>query len=128
MLTRRLLRCAATAALALSALPAGAQSVTDKAGHRVFLRGVGWSPWHAVYVETPALQQLDEPRRRAILGVLKLAQDLGAQTATLTGTDAIASLQFQFMGGTPPAAPGPTACGADPTPGDQYVECTYPGC
>jgi hypothetical protein len=43
-------------------------------------------------------------------------------------TDAIASLQFQFMGGTPPAAPGPTTCGADPTPGDQYTECTYPGC
>jgi hypothetical protein len=43
-------------------------------------------------------------------------------------TDAIASLQFQFMGGTPPAAPGPTACGPDPTPGDQYTECTYTNC
>jgi hypothetical protein len=43
-------------------------------------------------------------------------------------TDAIASLQFQFMGGTPPAAPGPTECGPDPTPGDQYTECTYTTC
>jgi hypothetical protein len=43
-------------------------------------------------------------------------------------TDAISSLQFQFMGGTPPAAPGPTTCGADPTPGDEYTDCTYPGC
>jgi hypothetical protein len=43
-------------------------------------------------------------------------------------TDAIASLQFQFMGGTAPASPGPTACGPDPTPGDQYTECTYTKC
>lgn len=50
------------------------------------------APWHAVYVETPALQQLPESRRRAILAVLKLAQDLGAQTATVTGTDAVAAL------------------------------------
>ena len=49
-------------------------------------------PWHAVYVETPALQQLPEARRRTILGVLKLAQDLGAQTATVAGTDPVASL------------------------------------
>jgi hypothetical protein len=42
-------------------------------------------------------------------------------------TDAIASLQFQFMGGTPPASPGPTACGTDPT-GDEYTECIYTKC
>ena len=48
--------------------------------------------WHAVYVETPALQRLPEARRRAILSVLKLAQDLGAETATVSGTDAVASL------------------------------------
>ncbi|MFO1433381.1 MAG: two-component system sensor histidine kinase KdpD [Candidatus Competibacteraceae bacterium] len=44
-------------------------------------------PWHAVYVETPTLQRLPEARRRAILKTLKLAQDLGAVTATLPADD-----------------------------------------
>ena len=39
--------------------------------------------WHALYVETPALQGLPDARRQAILTTLKLAQDLGAYTATL---------------------------------------------
>ena len=41
--------------------------------------------WHAVYVETPQLQQLPNVQRDSILRVLALAQQLGAQTATLTG-------------------------------------------
>jgi len=41
------------------------------------------APWHAVYVETPALQRLPRAQREAILRVLSLAQDLGARTATL---------------------------------------------
>jgi two-component system sensor histidine kinase KdpD len=41
------------------------------------------APWHAVYVETPALQRLPRARRDAVLRVLTLAQDLGARTATL---------------------------------------------
>lgn len=41
--------------------------------------------WHAVYVETPALQRLPEAQRERILRVLGMAQELGAQTATLTG-------------------------------------------
>ena len=41
--------------------------------------------WHAVYVETPHLQQLPNALREGILRVLALAQQLGAQTATLTG-------------------------------------------
>lgn len=41
------------------------------------------SVWHAVYVETPRLHRLPESRRRAILRTLQLAQDLGAETATL---------------------------------------------
>lgn len=45
------------------------------------------SVWHAVYVETPSLHQLPEARRRAILRALKLAQDLGAETATLSDPD-----------------------------------------
>ena len=39
--------------------------------------------WHALYVETPALQRLPDARRQAILTTLKLAQDLGAYTATM---------------------------------------------
>ena len=42
------------------------------------------SIWHAVYVETPELHRLAEPRRRNILRILKLAQELGAETATLS--------------------------------------------
>ena len=39
--------------------------------------------WHAVYVETPALQRLPSVDREAILTVLKLAEDLQARTAVL---------------------------------------------
>lgn len=41
------------------------------------------SVWHAVYVETPRLHRLSETERRMILQALSLAQELGAQTATL---------------------------------------------
>lgn len=40
------------------------------------------APWHAIYVETPELQRLSDEKRHRILTNLKLAQDLGAQTAT----------------------------------------------
>jgi two-component system sensor histidine kinase KdpD len=40
--------------------------------------------WHAVYVETPALQQLSGERREGILQTVKLAQALGASTAVLS--------------------------------------------
>lgn len=46
------------------------------------------APWHAIYIETPALQRLSENRRHRILRNLKLAEELGAQTATLSGNDA----------------------------------------
>ena len=45
------------------------------------------SVWHAVYVETPALHRLPEGQRRAILSALRLAQELGAETATLADTE-----------------------------------------
>lgn len=43
-------------------------------------------------------------------------------------TDAIACLGFQFLGDPPPPAPGPFACGSDPTPDLQGADfgCTYP--
>ena len=43
--------------------------------------------WHAIYVETPALQKLSAAQRERILKSLKLAQDLGANTAVLFGSD-----------------------------------------
>ncbi len=48
--------------------------------------------WHAAYVETPRLQRLDASRRDRILAVLKLAEELGAQTAVLSGVDVGAEL------------------------------------
>ncbi len=45
------------------------------------------APWHAIYIETPALQRLSEESRHRILRNLKLAEELGAQTATLSGTE-----------------------------------------
>ena len=44
--------------------------------------------WTAVYVETPALQRLPSARRERILRSVKLAQELGANTAILSGSDA----------------------------------------
>ena len=44
--------------------------------------------WHVVYVETPSLARLPEVRRAAILRLLQLGRDLGAQTAVLAGPDA----------------------------------------
>ncbi|HWH41746.1 MAG TPA: DUF4118 domain-containing protein [Usitatibacter sp.] len=48
--------------------------------------------WKAVYVETPALQRLAAAERERILRVVKLAQELGAQTAILSGNDVVATL------------------------------------
>jgi two-component system sensor histidine kinase KdpD len=48
--------------------------------------------WLAVYVETPALQRLPDARRERTLNALKLAAELGAETATLAGADAVAAL------------------------------------
>ncbi|KML51897.1 sensor protein KdpD [Burkholderia cepacia] len=48
--------------------------------------------WIAVYVETPRLQRLPDAQRQRTLDALKLAAELGAETATLAGTDAVAAL------------------------------------
>ncbi len=48
--------------------------------------------WIAVYVETPALQRLPAGRRARVLETLKLAEELGAETATLAGSDAARTL------------------------------------
>ncbi|HEY6512400.1 MAG TPA: DUF4118 domain-containing protein [Burkholderiaceae bacterium] len=49
-------------------------------------------PWHAVHVETPALQRGPDERRQHPLRVLKLAQELGAITATLSSPEPAAAL------------------------------------
>ncbi|HEY9067208.1 MAG TPA: two-component system sensor histidine kinase KdpD [Burkholderiaceae bacterium] len=49
-------------------------------------------PWHAVYVETPALQRLPDAARQRVLRVLKLAHDLGAQTETLSNPSVVDAL------------------------------------
>ncbi len=46
-------------------------------------------PWHVIYIETSKLQRLSEGDRSRILRTLKLAQDLGATTASLAGDDPI---------------------------------------
>ncbi|QNM94717.1 DUF4118 domain-containing protein [Chitinimonas koreensis] len=48
--------------------------------------------WIAVYVETPALQHLPDEQRRRVLATLKAAEQLGAETATLAGTDPVDTL------------------------------------
>ncbi|MGF6698238.1 two-component system sensor histidine kinase KdpD [Paraburkholderia sp. MM5496-R1] len=48
--------------------------------------------WLAVYVETPALQRLPDARRERTLNALKLAAELGAETATLAASDALDAL------------------------------------
>ncbi|HZV93911.1 MAG TPA: DUF4118 domain-containing protein, partial [Caldimonas sp.] len=49
-------------------------------------------PWHAVYVETPALQRLANERRERILRVLRLAEELGATTAVLAAPRVAAAI------------------------------------
>ncbi|RYF34642.1 MAG: DUF4118 domain-containing protein [Comamonadaceae bacterium] len=51
--------------------------------------------WHAAYVETPPLQRLAAPQRDRILAVLKLAEELGADTAVLTGADVAEQIAAQ---------------------------------
>jgi len=48
--------------------------------------------WLAVYVETPALARLPQPARDTILRTLKLAEQLGAETANLSGESVAATL------------------------------------
>jgi two-component system sensor histidine kinase KdpD len=48
--------------------------------------------WHAIYVETPALQRLDAARREKILSTLNLAQQLGATTAVIANSQIAQSI------------------------------------
>jgi two-component system sensor histidine kinase KdpD len=48
--------------------------------------------WHAIYVETPALQRLSSARRERILATLSLAQELGATTAVIANAQVAESV------------------------------------
>ncbi len=48
--------------------------------------------WHAVYVETPALQRLPNDKRERILRAVKLAEELGATTAVLPSASVAAAV------------------------------------
>lgn len=48
--------------------------------------------WHAAYVETPRLARLPAAQRDRILAVLRLAQELGAETAVLSSADVAQAL------------------------------------
>jgi two-component system sensor histidine kinase KdpD len=51
--------------------------------------------WHAIYIETPALQRLPAGQREQILKTLKLAEELGATTAVISGHDiALAAVDY----------------------------------
>jgi two-component system sensor histidine kinase KdpD len=44
-------------------------------------------PWHVLHVETPKVQRTSQKKRDSILKALKLAQSLGAEIATLSGSN-----------------------------------------
>ncbi|MGZ5063145.1 MAG: two-component system sensor histidine kinase KdpD [Usitatibacter sp.] len=67
----------------------GSEHVVRSAARMAGQLGVEWS---AVYVETPLLQRLLPEKRERILRVVKLAQELGARTAILTGGDVCQAL------------------------------------
>ena len=68
---------------------AGAERVVRAAAR---LAGQLNAEWHAVYVETPALQRLPAARRERILGTLSLAKELGATTAVIADADVAQSV------------------------------------
>ncbi|MBF0283658.1 MAG: DUF4118 domain-containing protein [Magnetococcales bacterium] len=46
------------------------------------------APWHALAIETPFMQSLPDKARARVLDMLKLARELGAQTASIAAPDA----------------------------------------
>ncbi|HEY2816934.1 MAG TPA: two-component system sensor histidine kinase KdpD [Casimicrobiaceae bacterium] len=62
----------------------GGEHVVRSAARLAAQIGVEWT---AVYVETPKLQRLPSIERERILRTVKLAQELGAKTAILSGSD-----------------------------------------
>jgi two-component system sensor histidine kinase KdpD len=73
----------------------GAEQVIRSAARLASQLNAGW---RAVYVETPRLQRLPSAERERILKSLKLAQDLGATTAILAGSDIARELVGYALG------------------------------
>jgi two-component system, OmpR family, sensor histidine kinase KdpD len=48
--------------------------------------------WIAVHVEIPDMQQMDEQAQRHLAAHMRLAEQLGAETVTLTGQDVVAEI------------------------------------
>ena len=67
----------------------GGEDVVRSAARLAAQLGVDWT---AVYVETPTLQRLTARERERILKTVKLAQEFGAQTAILAGSDSAVEL------------------------------------
>ena len=67
----------------------GGEHVVRSAARLASQLGIEWT---AVYVETPKLQRLPPRERERILRTVKLAQDLGAKTAILSGSDAASAI------------------------------------
>lgn len=74
--SERILVCIGPNALAERLVRAGKRLATG-------LRG----EWIVAYVETPELQRLSAEKRDGVLRILRLAEQLGAETATLSGPD-----------------------------------------
>jgi two-component system sensor histidine kinase KdpD len=79
----------ATALLTCVGPDAGAERVVRAAAR---LASQLNAEWHAIYVETPALQRLAAARRETILGTLNLAQKLGATTAVIASPEVAESV------------------------------------
>ena len=79
----------ATALLTCVGPDAGAERVVRAAAR---LASQLNAEWHAIYVETPALQRLAAARRETILGTLNLAQKLGAVTAVIASPEVAESV------------------------------------
>ncbi|NRR33218.1 two-component system sensor histidine kinase KdbD [Oxalobacteraceae bacterium] len=81
-----------TALLACIGPRAGAEHTVRSTAR---LAGQLGAEWHAVYIETPALQRLSAARREQILRTLKLAADLGAITAVISAQEiALAAVDY----------------------------------
>jgi two-component system sensor histidine kinase KdpD len=79
----------ATALLTCVGPDAGAERVVRAAAR---LASQLNAEWHAIYVETPALQRLAAARRETILATLNLAQKLGATTAVIASPEVAESV------------------------------------
>jgi two-component system sensor histidine kinase KdpD len=79
----------ATALLTCVGPDAGAERVVRAAAR---LASQLNAEWHAIYVETPALQRLPAARRETILATLNLAQKLGATTAVIANAEVAESV------------------------------------